>query len=294
MAKKVLVVGGSGFLGSHVADELTEKGYEVTIFDQKKSTWINDNQKFIESDLLDREHVIKSLEGFNFVIHFAGIADIGESKEKPLETIETNIIGTANLLEGCRKNKIEKFIFASSVYVFSKYGSFYGKSKQACELLIEEYQNEFNLDYIHVRYGSLYDPRAQEWNGLKKYISEIIKNKQIDFSGNGEEKREYIHVKDAAIMTASLLESDEKNIAVNITGHQVISTLDLFKLIFEVLQLEEKINLSKESNVVSHYKISPYSFQPKESKKLVPKKFIDIGQGVLEIIHEIEDFMNYF
>lgn len=292
MAKKVLVVGGSGFLGSHVADELTEKGYEVTIFDQKKSTWINDNQKFIESDLLDREHVIKSLEGFNFVIHFAGIADIGESKEKPLETIETNIIGTANLLEGCRKNKIEKFIFASSVYVFSKYGSFYGKSKQACELLIEEYQNEFNLDYIHVRYGSLYGPRAQEWNGLKKYISEIIKNKQIDFSGNGEEKREYIHVKDAAIMTASLLESNEKNIAVNITGHQVISTLDLFKLIFEVLQLEEKINLSKESNVVSHYKISPYSFQPKESKKLVPKKFIDIGQGVLEIIHEIEDSKN--
>ena len=292
MAKKVLVVGGSGFLGSHVADELTEKGYEVTIFDQKKSTWINDNQKFIESDLLDREHVIKCLEGFNFVIHFAGIADIGESKEKPLETIETNIIGTANLLEGCRKNKIEKFIFASSVYVFSKYGSFYGKSKQACELLIEEYQNEFNLDYIHVRYGSLYGPRAQEWNGLKKYISEIIKNKQIDFSGNGEEKREYIHVKDAAIMTASLLESDEKNIAVNITGHQVISTLDLFKLIFEVLQLEEKINLSKESNVVSHYKISPYSFQPKESKKLVPKKFIDIGQGVLEIIHEIEDSKN--
>ena len=292
MAKKVLVVGGSGFLGSHVADELTEKGYEVTIFDQKKSTWINDNQKFIESDLLDREHVIKSLEGFNFVIHFAGIADIGESKEKPLETIETNIIGTANLLEGCRKNKIEKFIFASSVYVFSKYGSFYGKSKQACELLIEEYQNEFNLDYIHVRYGSLYGPRAQEWNGLKKYISEIIKNKQIDFSGNGEEKREYIHVKDAAIMTASLLESDEKNIAVNITGHQVVSTLDLFKLIFVVLQLEEKINLSKESNVVSHYKISPYSFQPKESKKLVPKKFIDIGQGVLEIIHEIEDSKN--
>jgi UDP-glucose 4-epimerase len=289
MTKKVLVVGGSGFLGSHVADELTEKGYEVTIFDQKRSSWINDNQKFIESDLLDREHVIKSLEGFNFVIHFAGIADIGESKEKPLETIETNIIGTANLLEGCRKNKIEKFIFASSVYVFSKFGSFYGKSKQACELLIEEYQNEFNLDYIHVRYGSLYGPRAQEWNGLKKYISEIIKNKKIDFSGNGEEKREYIHVKDAAIMTASLLESDEKNIAVNITGHQVISTLDLFKLIFEVLQLEERINLSKESNVVSHYKISPYSFQPKESKKLVPKKFIDIGQGVLEIIHEIED-----
>ena len=288
MAKKVLVVGGSGFLGSHVADELTEKGYEVTIFDQKRSSWINDNQKFIESDLLDREHVIKSLEGFNFVIHFAGIADIGESKEKPLETIETNIIGTANLLEGCRKNKIEKFIFASSVYVFSKYGSFYGKSKQACELLIEEYQNEFSLDYIHVRYGSLYGPRAQEWNGLKKYISEIIKNKQIDFSGNGEEKREYIHVKDAAIMTANLLESDEKNIAVNITGHQVISTLDLFKLIFEVLQLEEKINLSKESNVVSHYKISPYSFQPKESKKLVPKKFIDIGQGVLEIIKEIK------
>ena len=89
-------------------------------------------------------------------------------------------------------------------------------------------------------------------------------------------------------MTADLLESEEKNIAVNITGQQVISTLDLFKLIFEVLQLEENIHLSEQSKVVSHYKISPYSFQPKESKKLVPKKFIDIGQGVLEIIHEIK------
>lgn len=289
MTKKVLVVGGSGFLGSHVADVLTEKGYEVTIFDLKKSKWKNDKQKFVLCDLLDRKKVIKSLEGYNFVIHFAGIADIEESRQNPLETIETNIIGTANLLEGCRKNKIEKFIFASSVYVFSKYGSFYGKSKQACELLIEEYQNEFNLDYIHVRYGSLYGPRAEEWNGLKKYISEIIKNEKINFSGNGEEKREYIHVKDAAILTANLLDSNDKNIAVNITGHQVISSLELFKLIFEVLQLEEKINLSKESNVLSHYKISPYSFQPKESKKLIPKKFIDIGQGVLEIIHEIKD-----
>ena len=290
--KTVLVVGGSGFLGSHVADELTNKGFKVTIFDQKKSKWINKNQNFIKSNLLDREHVIEVMKDFNYVIHFAGIADIGESKKRPIETIETNIIGTANLLEGARINKIEKFIFASSVYVFSKYGSFYGKSKQACELLIEEYQNEFNLDYIHVRYGSLYGPRAQEWNGLKKYISEIIVNKKINFLGNGEEKREYIHVKDAAIMTADLLESEEKNIAVNITGQQVISTLDLFKLIFEVLQLEENIHLSEESRVVSHYKISPYSFQPKESKKLVPKKFIDIGQGVLEIIHEIEDAKN--
>ena len=95
-------------------------------------------------------------------------------------------------------------------------------------------------------------------------------------------------------MTADLLESEGKNIAVNITGQQVISTLDLFKLIFEVLQLEENIHLSEQSKVVSHYKISPYSFQPKESKKLVPKKFIDIGQGVLEIIHEIKKELTKF
>ena len=109
------------------------------------------------------------------------IADIGESKKKPIDTIETNIIGTANLLEGARINKIKKFIFASSVYVFSKYGSFYGKSKQACELLIEEYQNEFNLDYIHVRYGSLYGPRAQEWNGLKNIFLKLLQIRRLIF-----------------------------------------------------------------------------------------------------------------
>ena len=279
-------------MGSHVADELTNNGYKVTILDQKKSDWINNRQKFIKSDLLDADQVISISKGFDYIFHFAGIADIQESKEKPLDTIKTNIIGTSNLLEASRKNKIKKFIFASSVYVYSKFGSFYGKSKQACELLIEEYQSEFNLDYVHVRYGSLYGPRAQEWNGLRKYISEILKKKKINFSGNGEEKREYIHVKDAAKMTASLLESSEKNIAINITGNQEISTKDLFKLIFEILEFEENIKFLDQSNEISHYKITPYSFRPKESKKLVPEKFVDIGQGVLEIIHELNDLKN--
>ena len=288
MAKKVLVVGGSGFLGSHVADELTKKGFEVTIFDRKESIWISNKQKFIQGNLLDRDIINKSLEDIDYVMHCAGIADIGESRKKPIETIEKNIIGTSNLLEGARLKGVKRFFFASSVYVFSRYGSFYGRSKQACELLIEEYQKEFGLEYVLMRYGSLYGPRAQDWNGLKKYISEIISTSSIKFEGNGEEKREYIHVKDAALMTAELIKNNEKNTAVNITGHQVISSIELFKLIFEILNINENIVLNEDKQKISHYKISPYSFEPRESKKLIPKKFIDIGQGVLEIIKEID------
>ena len=246
MAKKVLVVGGSGFLGSHVADELTEKGYEVTIFDRKKSTWINDNQKFIESDLLDREHVIKSLEGFNFVIHFAGIADIGESKEKPLETIETNIIGTANITKICSQLKI-KLIYISTSYVYpGNKGNYketdpiypinnYALSKMGGEASVRMYDNSLTIrasmtekPFIHNEAFSDFVTNFMYHEDLAKNLLKLINKKGIINVG-GQKQSVYRFAKKSNKKIESI--SARKKLGNNYPLKQSMNVRKYFKLI---------------------------------------------------------------
>ena len=134
---KVTVIGGSGFMGSHVADELTNRGYDVTIYDVVPSPWLKTNQKMVEGDIQDLKTLQNCIRGSKYVYHYAGVADIGESADKPIDTIKTNIVGTATCLEACVNENIERFIYASTVYVYSDRGSFYRASKQSAEIIIE-------------------------------------------------------------------------------------------------------------------------------------------------------------
>ena len=129
---RCLVTGGSGFLGSHVADKLTAKGYEVTIYDKKKSPWIKKKQKFVKGNLLDFKKLEKVVRKNKIIFHFAALSDLNEALLKPLETVKFNILGTIYLLELSKKYKIERFIYASSIYVNSNQGGFYRSSKKSC------------------------------------------------------------------------------------------------------------------------------------------------------------------
>src|SRR5690242_8069643 len=88
---KIIVFGGSGFLGSHVADALTAAGHQVTIFDRQPSTYIKSGQQFIQGDMLDLSSVEKAVEGKDAVYNFAGIADIDECLTHPIETVQVNV-----------------------------------------------------------------------------------------------------------------------------------------------------------------------------------------------------------
>ena len=157
---KVTVIGGSGFMGSHVADELTNRGYDVTIYDVVPSPWLKKNQKMVEGDIQDLKTLQNCIRDSKYVYHYAGVADIGESADKPIDTIKTNIVGTATCLEACVNENIERFIYASTVYVYSDRGSFYRASKQSAEIIIESFQDKYDLDYTILRYGSLYGSRC--------------------------------------------------------------------------------------------------------------------------------------
>ena len=103
----ITVWGGSGFLGSHIADAFSDLGYEVTIVDIKESIWKNDNQRMLVGNLLDRNVVKESVKNSDYVFNFAGIADIEDANEHPYKSAEVNILGNLNLLNACFQAKLK-------------------------------------------------------------------------------------------------------------------------------------------------------------------------------------------
>ncbi len=284
---KILVIGGSGFLGSHVADKLTQAGHNVTIFDKKKSEWISKKQKMVVGDVLKIDDLKKVISQSDVVYNFAAISDIDEAENKPQITANVNIIGTLNILELCKKYKIKRIMFASTIYVYSLDGNFYRCSKQAAESFIEEYNRLFNLDYTILRYGSIYGPRSDNRNGLYKIIKAAIDKNEIIYEGDKEARREYIHVEDAADASVEMLEKKFKNQNIILTGQQSLKVYDVMKMLSEILGIEKKLKF-KDKKDSGHYSRTPYSYQPRLAKKYTPNVHFDLGQGLLQLIESIK------
>ena len=174
---KIVFFGGSGFLGSHVCDKLSDAGHDVTIVDLRPSPYLRPDQKMVTGSLLDEDLVNTVVSGADAVFDFAGLADIGESNQKPVETARINVLGNVILLEACRKAGVKRYVFASTLYVYGKSGGFYRCSKQACELYIENYHDMFGLEYTILRYGSLYGPRADRRNAINRFVAEALEKR---------------------------------------------------------------------------------------------------------------------
>jgi UDP-glucose 4-epimerase len=283
---KAIVFGGSGFLGSHVADALTSAGYETTIFDIKESPYLQKTQKMFVGNILDKGAVSKAVAGCGVVYNFAGMADIQEAHTKPVEAVETNILGNTIVLEACRQHRVKRFVFASTVYVYSDAGSFYRSSKQACELIIENYHEVFSLPYTILRYGSIYGPRTDESNWVYKSLKQAITEGKITRYGDGEELREYIHVEDAARCSVAILADEFENQSVIITGHQPMRVKEIMIMIKEMLGNKIELEfLPTDSSL--HYEITPYTFNPKIARRFFSNSYLDLGQGLLQYLEEI-------
>lgn len=155
-------------------------------------------------------------------------------------------------------------------------------------MLIEAYHEKTGLNYSILRYGSLYGPRAQEWNGLRRYVVQAIKDKRIVFYGTGEEAREYINVLDAARMSVTALDERYINKCLMITGNQKLLLKEVLQIITEILRGDCEIEMQPDNRDPTHYAITPYRYTPRAAVKIVPQEFIDIGQGILDIVEEID------
>ena len=283
---KAIIFGGSGFLGSHVADELTLAGYDVRIFDKVLSPYLKPGQQMLVGDILNRDQVRQAINGVEIVYHFAAMADIHEAKENPGEAATFNVMGTMYILDACREFAVKRFVYSSTIYVYSGHGSFYRSSKQSCELFIENYNEEYGLQFTILRYGSLYGPRANNFNFIKNAISEALTEKKIQRQGDGNEVRDYINVLDAARSSVDILSDEYANKYVMITGPQTMKVKEILEMIKEMLNNKIDI-IYEEGNFSGHYQITPYSFKPKVALKIIPRNYHDLGQGILECIYDI-------
>lgn len=285
---RVLVFGGSGFLGSYVVDALAERGHAVTIFDRRPSPWRSD-VPVILGDLLDREAVFEAVQngGWEVVYNFAGAANLDLSLSQPLDFLQLNIIGNANVVEACRQaGGVRRFVYASSAYVLSRRGAFYGTSKRCSERIIEQYHEEFGLDYTILRYGSVYGERADASNRIYRLLRQALTEGRITFAGDGSEEREYIHARDAAKLSVDILAEDFKNQSFILTGIERFSYNQLLEIINEILGGTTRIEYLNQ-NYKGHYTLTPYSFTPSVGKKLINNPSIDFGQGLLHCIEHL-------
>ena len=286
--KKVVVFGGSGFLGSYVADELMRRGFDVTIADLLESAHLKNKQKYVKVDILNIEDVKGVLKDASVVYNFSAIAELDEAKDNPIRTFKVNVMGNLNILEACKQVEgIDRVVYASSAYALSNDGSFYGISKQSSEKLTEEYYKKYGLKYTVIRYGSLYGERAGHNNYIYKLLRSALKTGELHYKGDGEDLREYIHAGDAAKLSVDILEDSQyENEHIILTGTERLKRIELITMINEIMDNRLKVKQLSDKNI-GHYKITPYSYHPTVAKKLVANPFIDLGQGLLKCIQEI-------
>jgi len=293
MNMKAVIFGGSGFIGSHLADYLLEKGFQVRIFDICKSIYLKPGHEMMIGDILNFDDVEKAVIGCDYIYNFAGIADINEAFEKPFDTVKLNILGNVHILEAIKKHGCKRFIYASTLYVYSDSGGFYKCSKQASEIYIETYHRHFGINYTIMRFGTIYGPRADSRNSVYRYINEALKHKKITFKGTGDELREYIHVRDVAHLCYNVLDDEYNNQNVLISGHNPMRTRDLLSMISEIITPGVKVSyIPIENPNEIHYKVTPFTFSPKIAKKLLSNYYLDMGQGLIECINEIYENQN--
>lgn len=284
--KKVLVFGGVGFLGYYLVNELLRRGYEVSIADISQNKEIH-AINYYTCDISDRNNIkdVFLKDRFDFVYNLAGFANIDKAIGNPLKTMDLNVIGNMYIIEECLKHGVQKFIYASSAYAVSDKGSFYGISKLASEKIIEEYHTKYGLNFVILRYGSVYAEKDYDNNYIYNLVKEALSTGQINHKGDGNEVREYIHAADAGRLSVDVIEDskfDEQHVI--LTGNERMKRMELFEMIKEILNNDLVINCSDSGEYGNHYKFTPYSFAPTASKKYIANPHIDMGQGLLECI----------
>ena len=285
-ASRVLVTGGSGFLGSHIADELVRRGRQVVVLDLEAPEAVD--REVVIADVRDADAVRAAMTGCEAVFHCAAIADLAGARDLPRLAIEVNVLGTLSVLEAAAATGTRRFMHTSSVYVFSRSGSVYRTTKKAAENLIQDLAGPMGIGATILRFGSLYGPRADEHNAILRLVKQAVTERRIDFWGDGSEIREYIHITDAAGLAVDALADDYVGQSLHITGRERLSTLELIQMINEMMGGDLEVSLQDEP-FEGRYRLTPYSFEQNTGRRLTGETYVDLGLGLLEAIRAVSE-----
>ena len=250
--KKILVTGGSGFIGRHVVNSLLKRKYKVTLLDL-----VNPKRKdvrFVKGSILNKKLIKSLLKENKIVFHLAAQSDINKSTRDPSKTILINILGTKSLLEESKKSKVRRFIFASTYYPSRKnVRNIYSTSKNISELLIKNYNVLYGLNYTILKYPTAYGPGNRQVDAISIFVKKALNNSNIIIHGNGRQKRNYVHVQD--IGEGSMLGLNKKlmNKSFFLVSKKNTSIIDVAKLIIKLTESKSKIIINKKKKRLNDF-----------------------------------------
>ena len=282
--KTILITGGCGFIGTNLAEYLSGKGYRVRILDNLSSSsqvWTvnppptQQTAELIIGDIRDKDMVNQALKGVDAVVHLAAHTSVVGSLENPEENWDININGTLNLLEACRQNRVDKFIFASSNAAVGEQTppidertiprplSPYGASKLAGEALCSAYYHSFGLKTISLRFSNCYGPYSDHKSSvIARFMGWAREGKPLIIYGDGNQTRDFIHVVD--VCQAIYLS---------------LMTLDFYSEVFQIASgVETTINELAEMIKVVIREELPINHEP-ERKGDIKRNYADISKA---------------
>ena len=264
--EKILITGGAGFIGSHIAERFDKENYEIIIVDnliggKKENISCLKNAKFYEVDIRNRENLERIFEenkGISYVFHEAAQVSVSVSVENVHYDADENILGLINVLDMCKKYGVKKLLFASTAAAYgipemsvSKESSKiaplspYGLTKVFGEHYIRMYHDLFGLDYVIFRYSNVYGPRqsAHGEAGVVSIFNDRIRaDKDVFIDGDGEQTRDFIYVTDAANANYICAVENVVNTTLNVSTNDKTSINELFNYMKKYLGYKKEAN----------------------------------------------------
>lgn len=260
---KILITGGSGFIGSHVVDVLLEQGNEVVIYDLD-SPRFSQPVKYIKGDTGDIERLTASTKGFDMIYHLAAEANVNRFYESPLYSNQITSSNTLNVLECAKRNEIKRVLLASTEWIYGTAESndeakiseaniteetiyaqnpdhLYTSSKIAAEMFCKNYKTLYGVNYTIMRYGIPFGERARPETVTPIFINRILKGEEITIHGDGSQTRQFIYVRDLAEGNAACSKPEGENQIFNINGREVIKVIDIVTTLEEIIGKKAKV-----------------------------------------------------
>ncbi len=240
---KVVVTGGSGFIGSHVVDALADAGHQVTVIDHRVRPHRSD-VGFEDVDLMDMSSVLAATRGAEHVFHLAAVSNVNYAHKYPVYTTALNVLGTAHVLEAARVNGSKRVYLASTVWVYNGTpnngpldesvpfylngaGHIYTSSKMACEMICHNYHQLYNVPFTVLRLGIPYGPRMREELLIPIFVKKALSGQPLTVAGKGSQYRNFIYVRDLAEAHVLAMRDEAENQTYNLEGPQKVTVLQV-------------------------------------------------------------------
>jgi len=246
---RILVTGGSGFIGSHVVDKVIAQGHEARIFDLVQSPY-HDHVETVIGDLCNPDDVAEALDGCDAVLHLAAVADVDLVAKDPALTDRVNVHGTQTLLEGVRAAGVSRFVYASTIWVYGDAAGpealdedtpldhpkhFYTATKIAGEMYTVSYGELYGVEWTILRFGIPYGPRARPTAVVPAFTSKALAGEPLTIAGDGTQSRRFVYVEDLAEGVAASLVPAAANRIYNLVGHENTSVRAIARAVRDVV-----------------------------------------------------------